>query len=289
MNESARSIPSNSGRVDAASNAPPPYAPSTCSHSPREAQTSATPAISSTVPALVAPADATTANTPSPPSSRSAAASASPVSLPRGSCGTFKTSTSITRAAAATLECTVSQAAKRHRAGRPLASRRSRVPRGYQGRQVPCRATRDEHPARLRWEAHQRRHPPQGLVLGPDPASAVEPSGSDRRGRAHHQVEQHGRFRGCARHERQEPGMVGRDRRGRQDVGPDVQRLFPADPVASDRLACAGQDLLRRDGSVERLRVGDPVARVSLDRAGQLLGFLVELVHQLHGFGLSEK
>jgi hypothetical protein len=47
-----------------------------------------------------------------------AARNAAPVSRPRSSPGTSKMSTSITRAAAATLECTVSHAANRHRAGR---------------------------------------------------------------------------------------------------------------------------------------------------------------------------
>jgi hypothetical protein len=89
----------------------------------RSAQTSATPARSSTVPAFVAPALATTANTlaassGSRPSRRSR--SARPVSRPRSSPRTSTTPTSITRAAVATDECTLSATAIFHPvAGRP--------------------------------------------------------------------------------------------------------------------------------------------------------------------------
>ena len=96
MNESACSIPAKRSRALGAHSAARPYAPSTCSHSPRSRHTSATPARSSIRPTFVVPAVATTANTPSPPSASSAARSAAPVSRPP-SAGTSSAPASITR------------------------------------------------------------------------------------------------------------------------------------------------------------------------------------------------
>ena len=70
------------------------------------------------MPAFVEPALATTANGPAGSARSSAAASAGPVRRPRSSWGTESRSTSITRAADATDECTVSAHAICQRGGR---------------------------------------------------------------------------------------------------------------------------------------------------------------------------
>ena len=82
--ESASSSPSNSARADGVAAAGSPYAPSTCSHTPWRAHTSAIARIGSTAPVSVVPALATTATgtRPSPMSCSSAAASMS-VRMPR--------------------------------------------------------------------------------------------------------------------------------------------------------------------------------------------------------------
>ncbi len=69
------------------------------------------------MPAFVEPALATTANGAAGSARSSAAASAGPVRRPRSSWGTESRSTSITRAADATDECTVSAGGDRQRAG----------------------------------------------------------------------------------------------------------------------------------------------------------------------------
>ncbi len=81
MNESARPKPVNCSRTEGAkSAAAPPYAPSMWNQSARSSATSATPSRSSTIPALVVPAVATTPITSDARgSSRSAVRSASPV------------------------------------------------------------------------------------------------------------------------------------------------------------------------------------------------------------------
>ena len=100
MNESARSMPSKRSRTDGATGRRRRRRRPRGARDPAPSQTSATPARSSTVPAFVAPALATTANTPSLPSSierareRRAGEPAPVVARARGT-----TSTSITRAA----------------------------------------------------------------------------------------------------------------------------------------------------------------------------------------------
>ena len=233
------------------------------------------------MPAFVAPALATTANNPSPPSASRVRRSASPVSRPCSSAGTSSTPTSITRAAAATDEWTVSQAANRQRVGRVSVGGR-RVPRGHERRQVPGRATAHEHAARVGGHARRVRQPCQRLVLRPDRARAVDPARRDRRGRAHDQVEQHARLRRGARHERERRRMVGGDRRGSQHLAPETERLLPADPRGRHGRAGAFVQLGGGHHVVQRLRGGDPVPRVRHERPGHLLGLVGVLVHELH-------
>ena len=76
-------------------------------------------------------------------------------------------------------------------------------------------------------------------VLGPDRPGAVDPPRRDRRRGAHDQVEEHRRLRRGARDEREGRGVVGRDRRRREHLGPDPERLLPADTLGGDRVARA--------------------------------------------------
>src|SRR5438093_6832292 len=71
------------------------------------------------MPAFVDPALVTTAKSPSTSDRSIVSRSAGPVSRPRSSLGTTRTSASITRAAERTDECAESQAAIDHRIGRP--------------------------------------------------------------------------------------------------------------------------------------------------------------------------
>ena len=91
-------MPWNSGRADGATIAAPPYAASTCIHTPRSWHTVATPSRSSTTPVLVAPPVAIAANT-STSALAMASASRSPVRRPRSSASTSTTGTSMTLAA----------------------------------------------------------------------------------------------------------------------------------------------------------------------------------------------
>jgi len=88
--ESARSAPAIRPRCADDSNADAPNVPSTCSHAPCRAQTSAIPSIASNAPSTVVPAVALTKNGRSPRSLAAciAAASASTRICPRTSHGT---------------------------------------------------------------------------------------------------------------------------------------------------------------------------------------------------------
>ena len=118
MNESACSIPAKRSRTEGAASAAPPYAPSTCIHTPCSLQTAAMPVRSSIAPRFVVPAVAATAKSPSAPSRSIVAARPSPVIRPRPSGATSRSSTSITAAAVATDECVSSVHATR--SGAPL-------------------------------------------------------------------------------------------------------------------------------------------------------------------------
>ena len=125
MSESANSTPSNAGRIRSTSIAASPYAPSTCSHTPRSVVTDAIEAMSSTIPKFVVPPVATTANTASPCAS-SAAATASPCSRPPASGAAVTTSTSMTDAADAIDECASALQTTTHRSGSATSATRLR-------------------------------------------------------------------------------------------------------------------------------------------------------------------
>ncbi len=171
---------------------------------------------------------------------------------------------------------------------RDLPARRSSVP---DGRRVPSRDQRGQVPTGAAGhEAASRRgrhtgqigDPSEGFVLGPDRAGPLEPAASVDGGRGQGEVEEHAGSAGSSGHERQEGGVVRRDRGGGQHVRPDAQRLGAADPTGGDRVAGRGAELLGGGGTVERRRGGDPVPDVILDRPGQRLGLLRVPVHLLH-------
>ena len=177
----------------------------------------------------------------------SAAASASPVSRPRSSPGTSTMPTSITRAAVATEECTLSATAIFHpAAGRPPRRGGGVRPGRDQRREVAGRAAAHEHAAGPVGEAGEVGEPAQRLVLRPDRAGAVDPPGGDRRRRPDDQVEEHGGLRGRAGHERHRRRVVGRDRGGREHLGPDPQGLLAADALAASRSRRRGASAPRR-------------------------------------------
>ena len=120
----------------------------------RAAQTSATPARSSITPALVEPADATTAHTPGRWSASAAAARAEPVRTPSAPVGTTSARSPSRASALATDEWTVSATATQP--GRRHRHRRARRSPGHgQRAQVAGRAAAHEAAARLRWEPGQ--------------------------------------------------------------------------------------------------------------------------------------
>ncbi len=172
--------------------------------------TSATPARSSTIPALVVPAVATTPTTDSSPASASVASSAAPVSR-WSSAGTSSGSAPITCRALA--DRGVGLLADRDQ--RPGSDVRPRGP-------AVSRATRSAE--RLPIEPPETKQPPaesgrpakpastdEGLVLGPHRAGRLEPGGAlERRARDDH-VEEERRLGRHRRDEGQKPRAVRRD------------------------------------------------------------------------------
>ena len=246
------------------------------------------PSRSSIVPAFVEPALATTANGPAGSARSSAAASAGPVRRPRSSWGTESRSTSITRAADATDECTVSAHAICQRGGRSPPRRLGGcVARRDQGRKVARRAARDEAAAGSGGHPRELGEPSEHLVLRPHGAPALEPAPPVDLGRAHREVEEHAGLAGGARHEREEARVVGGDGRGREHVRPDPERLVPADALGRDRGSGGRGELVGRHRVVERLRIRDAPARVVHDGLGQRVRFRGVLVHRRHRAPLS--
>ena len=166
--------------------------------------------------------------------------------------------------------------------GSTAATLRCAVTGRDQRREVPRRAPRDEDAAGLRGQPRQVGDPSQRLILRPDRARAVDPSCGDRGGCPHDQVEQDGCAGRCGRDERERRRVVGGDRGGREHVAPQAQRLLPADALGRDRLTRERVQLLDGARSVERLRQRDAIARVRLDRSGQPLGLIGEVVHGQH-------
>ena len=152
------------------------------------------------------------------------------------------------------------------------------VPGGAPGRdergQVADRPTRHEHAAGALGHPHEVGDPPQGLVLRPDGARALEPGAGVDRARPDDEVEDD---RGVARRARDE-GQVARvvDRQARrgQLVGEHPHRLGAAEPCRGDRRAEGGVEVLLRARPVERRRHPDPVPGVrghGAEEVGQLL------------------
>ncbi len=282
MNESARSMPSNSGRADGASSAAPPYAPSTWNQSPRSAQTSA-------IPGEVV--DGPGVRRPGARHDRE-----HPVTAVRVERGPERVARQPPAGVVGDREHVHVHDARGRRHARvggvaggdppPVGTAASSLGRGVTGRdqrrQVPRRASRHEDAAALRREPGQVGDPSQRLVLGPDRARAVDPPRRDRGRRAHDQVEQDGRARRRAGDERERRRVVGGDRGRRQHVGPEAERLLPPDAVGRDRLTRERIELLGRDRPVERLRQRDAIARVRLDRPRQPFGLFGEVVHRQH-------
>ena len=167
MNESARSIPRKRSRTDGGQQdrrlrRPRRRAARSLArrrHRPR-------PARSSTIPAFVDPALATTAKSPSTSVRSRASSSRSPVRRPRASEGTWISSTSMTAAAEATEEWAVSAAATLHRE-RTATPDLHGLAGGDEGRQVPRRASGDEaSPGRCR-HPHQIGEPSKRLDSRP--------------------------------------------------------------------------------------------------------------------------
>ena len=129
----------------------------------------------------------------------------------------------------------------------------------------------------------RRRHSPAGppgrrstAAPGSRPRSAPAPSiqlPPRGRGGADDEVEEHARLGRRARHEREERRVVGRDRRRREHLGPDAQRLLAA-RCPPGVIVCPARRASSSAGrrAVERRGVRDPARGVGHDRAGQLLG-----------------
>ena len=118
----------------------------------------------------------------------------------------------------------------------------------HQRGQVAQRSTGDEAAAGGRRQARQVGHPAQCLVLRVHGAGALQPAPAVDRRCADQEVEDRRLLGGCARDERQVPGVVDRHGRGRQDVRPDPQGRLAAQSLRRDRRAGAPGQLVRRAG-----------------------------------------
>ncbi len=185
-------------------------------HSERSAATSATPARSSTMPALVVPAVATTAMTSSARGCPSRAArSARPVSR-WSSVGTTSASTPMTWRALPTEEWASSLTATsglcRSEPAPPVAGR---VAGHHERREVPGRAARHEAAAGPGGQAGRPGDDLERLVLGDHDAGRLQPRRPVQRGAGDEHVEEERRLGRGGRDEGQEAGAVARhDRRG---------------------------------------------------------------------------
>ncbi len=238
---------------------------------PCSAATSATPSRSSIRPRFVVPPVATTAKRPSVPCSTSARRRPSPVSRPSSERWTPITSMSSTRAA--------------ERIGRVRLLRRGDAEAGRVRAAVPLEvgvARRDERgevaerpalhedAAGAGRQVGQLREPGERLVLREDRAGALEPRAAVDRRRRDDEVEEHGRLRRRGGHEGEEARVVDGDRRGREDVREDPQRLLPAEALRRDRAAGLGAQRVGVARPVEaagaragcaRARTGRPARR----------------------------
>ena len=196
-------------------------------HRECSAATSATPARSSTMPALVVPAVATTPMTSSRRWDPRAARPAAPSRSGGGrAVATVSVPTPSTWSALPTEECASSLRATSGRTGRVgLAPVPRRVAGHHERRQVAGRTARHEAAAGALGQAGLRRQHAEGLVLGHDDAGRLEPGGAVQRRAGDEHVEEQRGLRRRGRDERQEARAVARDHRRGQLV--DEQLAAP--------------------------------------------------------------
>ncbi|MEI2704488.1 MAG: hypothetical protein V9E89_04315 [Ilumatobacteraceae bacterium] len=153
-----------------------------------------------------------------------------------------------------------------------------------QGAEVAGGAAADEHAAGLRGQAGQVGEVAQRLVLGEHGTAPFQPrSGVDAR-RPDDQIEQHGGLRRGRGHERQEPRVIDRDARRRQDVGEHAQGLEPADAPRVDRVTGHRPQLGHGARPVQRGIHAHPVDGVAQDRLGEDFGRRIVQMHPRLGW-----
>ena len=237
------------------------------------------PARSSSSPALVVPAVATAANTPSAPSS--AARSASPCIRPASSAGTGSTSTSMKRAAARTEEWTSSLHATRQRSGAPPRSWRACSRAACSADRLPLVPPWTKQPPALRGQPGEVGEPAQRLVLGVHRARALEPAAAVDRAGAEQQLDVGGGGRRRRRDEREVARMVDRDGQRQQHVAEAPQRLLRAEALGGHGRAGQRRDLGRRQRAAELGRVlREPLQRGLQHVLAERAQLRRELVHQ---------
>ena len=141
-------------------------------------------------------------------------------------------------------------------------------------------AARDERASRSLRHPGQLAEPCQGLVLRVNGPGALRPAAPHDGGGSDEDVEQHRRLRRRPRDERREQRMIDRDRRRRQMLGEDAERLHPSDAVLGDGLADLAPKLLGRPRAVQgRGAHADAVDGVVDDRLCPGVHRLGVLVH----------